>query len=94
MKKMKTIVILLLLLETIVFVPSVTALYERGENPSTTMISPIIGLFPKMNGDTITFLALPPLPPFQWITIEKKYFDGYVGLFIIIGSYNWTNTNT
>jgi hypothetical protein len=47
----------------------------------------ILGLFPRISGDSLTMFAV--LPPFGRITIAKPRFTGHIGLVLIYGRYQW-----
>jgi hypothetical protein len=47
----------------------------------------IFGIHPRVSGDNITLFMV--LPFFGRITIDKPYFNGHIGIFLIYGDYNW-----
>lgn len=58
---------------------------ETEASDGELMIALVFGFFPKCNNFNITYFGI---TQFQWISIPKDKFEGYIGTFIILGSYD------
>ena len=87
---MKRLIAIGLCLLLISIIPGVVA-YENTqdirEEPTNDilMVARVFGFFPRSNSEDIVYLAV---PQFQMASIQKEYFEGYIGFFIIYGTYN------
>jgi len=54
---------------------------EAGVKSTPIILVPILGLFPQVSENNITFWIL------AWITIQENRFRGYVGNVLIFGVY-------
>jgi len=83
-KKLASVFICLLFLAIIPIAAGTEYSVAIRENEDASVpIFRIIGLFPHVSGNNITFMIL----PFVWYTIQKDRFAGYVGQIIIYGFY-------
>lgn len=89
MSRKKTISILLVLLLMSCLAATTVALIQTNDTPISSGYGEtiIVGLFPKISGDSLTITAI--LPPFGRMTIAKPRFDGHLGLLLVYGKYQW-----
>jgi len=81
-KKMIGIFVCMLLIATALPTTSIMAVETEKETPVDVTF--IIGLFPRVTGENITYLSL---IPFGMETIAKDGFDGHIGIILIFGTY-------
>jgi len=81
MKKMIGILVCMLLIATALPTTSIMAVETEKETPVDVTF--IIGLFPKVTAENITYLSL---IPFGMKTIAKGGFDGRIGIILIFGT--------
>ena len=87
-KKLISIFICLLLMGIIPVAAGMNNYKDKIEaevSDGELMIMLVSGFFPKCNNCNITYFGI---PQFQWMTIPKDKFEGYIGIFIIWGSYD------
>jgi hypothetical protein len=89
MKEQKILSICIILL-LISLIPLTVTAEHHTQNPAIPTgygTKKVFGILPRTTGDSITLFMI--LPFLGKTTITEAYFNGYQGILLLYGEYNW-----